>query len=363
MNNNPIILSIETSCDETAAAITFARRVLSNIIHSQIEVHKEWGGVVPNLAKREHKEHIGDVIETALKRANRVRKHFNLPIDKIKYKKLDAVAVTRGPGLAPSLEVGIEKAKQLSCDLKKPLTAINHMEAHLLSSFALNSKGKGPLSSEEHDFPFLGLLISGGHTQLVLMKKFGKYELLGETLDDAAGEAFDKVAKMLDLGYPGGPIIEKLAEEGNADRFELPVPMRKHKSLNFSFSGLKTACMYKIKEFDEKTKNAQFYKDFSASFQKVLTKSITNKLEKAMDKYPVNKLLLGGGVINNLYVRNKIRQTAKKYSMPVTIPYSDRLLGDNAAMIGIAAYYKYKRKEFVKDIYSLERRPSLNFNH
>jgi N6-L-threonylcarbamoyladenine synthase len=355
---NFTILAIDTSCDETAAAITVGQRVLSNIIWSQIEVHRPWGGVVPDLARKEHQKHLGQVIDLAIKRANTTSKRFKLPW-KINWQTIDAIAVTQGPGLAIALEVGIKKAKELAQKHRKPLIAVNHMEGHLLSPLARNSKSQTP--NLKLKLPALGLLVSGGHTQLVLINQIGNYQLLGETLDDAAGEAFDKVAKMLNLGYPGGPIIEELARKGDPHRFELPIPMARDPSVNFSFSGLKTACLYKIRSIPESKKNRQFYCDFAASFQRVLAKAITIKLKKALEFYRPKQLFLGGGVISNLYLRREIRKTARKYQIPVLIPYSPRLLTDNAAMIGIAAFYKAQRGKFVKDISNLDRKPNLNF--
>ena len=360
---NYIILAIDTSCDETAAAITVGQRILSNVIWSQIEVHQPWGGVVPNLARAEHRKHINQVINLAFKRANATSKRLKLPW-KISWKTIDAIAVTQGPGLAIALEVGIKKAKQLAQKYQKPLIAVNHMEGHLLSPLAKNSKSQMPnskLKPSAKKLPIIGLLISGGHTQLVLVRKIGNYQLLGETLDDAAGEAFDKVAKMLSLGYPGGPIIEELARKGNPSHFSLPIPMARDPSLNFSFSGLKTACLYKIRSVPEKQKNRQFYANFAASFQKVLTKSITIKLKKALYLYHPRQLFLGGGVINNIYLRKEIRKIARKYHVPAFVPFSKNLISDNAAMIGVAASFKAQRKEFVQDKRSLDRQPNLNF--
>ncbi len=359
-----IILSIDTSCDETAAAITVGQRVLSNVIWSQIDVHRPWGGVVPDLARKEHQKHLGEVIQLAIARANANSKRFQLPW-RINWDTIDAIAVTQGPGLAIALEVGIKKAKKLAQKYHRPLIAINHMEGHLLSSLARNSKSQIPNSKTEPSIkkmPTLGLLVSGGHTQLVLVKKIGDYQLLGETLDDAAGEAFDKVAKMLDLGYPGGPIIEELAHQGNPRRFQLPVPMARDPSLNFSFSGLKTACLYKLRAIPKKEKDRQFLADFAASFQATLTKAITIKLKKALEMHHPEQIFLGGGVINNLYLRQQIRSVARKYNIPVFTPYSRNLISDNAAMIGIAAFYKALRKEFVQNISSLDRNPNLNFS-
>ncbi len=355
------ILSIDTSCDETAAAVTVGRRVLSNIIWSQVDVHRPWGGVVPDLARKEHQKHLGEVIQLALARANANSKRFRLPW-RINWKTIDAIAVTQGPGLAIALEVGIKKAKELAKKHRIPLIAVNHMEGHLLSPLAQNAKAHVPKGEPSiKKMPTLGLLISGGHTQLVLVKKIGDYQLLGETLDDAAGEAFDKVAKMLDLGYPGGPIIEELARQGNPRHFQLPVPMARDSSLNFSFSGLKTACLYKLRAIPKKEKDRQFLADFAADFQATLAKAITIKLKRALETYRPKQIFLGGGVINNLYVRQQIRLVAKKYQVPVFVPFSRRLIGDNAAMIGIAAFFKAQKGEFVKNINLLDRQPNLNF--
>lgn len=345
MKRNFTILAIDTSCDETSAAITEDNKVLSNIVSSQIEYHQKYGGVVPHLAREIHQKLIKETIKKALKQARKEFKHLN------------SLAVTIGPGLAPALEVGIKKTKELAKKYCLPVIAVNHMEAHLLSSFAKNSKGKGGLNPK---FPVLGLLVSGGHTQLVLMNDFGKYQLLGETQDDAAGEAFDKVAKMLNLGYPGGPIISQLAKEGKP-KYKLPVPMAKSSDLNFSFSGLKTACLYFLQKIPELKKTRQFICDFAASFEKTVAKALTIKLEKAIKTHQPKQIVLGGGVINNLTIRREVRKVARKYNLKVFIPYSAKLLTDNAAMVGICAWYQAKRKDFVKDIDKLDRIPNLNF--
>lgn len=369
--DNYIILAIDTSCDETAAAVTVGPRVLSNVIWSQIEIHQPWGGVVPDLARKEHQKHLDQVIGLAIKRANTTSKRLKLPWQ-ISWSTIDAIAVTQGPGLAIALEVGVKKAKELAKKYHKPLIAVNHMEGHLLSPLAqrantakefsiFNPPTILPSKQAGFQFPILGLLVSGGHTQLVLVRKIGDYQLLGETLDDAAGEAFDKVAKMLNLGYPGGPIIEELAREGNPNRFSFPIPMARHPSLNFSFSGLKTACLYKIRSIPNSKKNRQFYCDFAASFQKALTKAITLKLKKAIKLSLPKQLFLGGGVIKNLYLRKEVRKTAREFHLPVFLPYSPTLLTDNAAMIGIAGFLKAQRGEFVKNPLLLERDPNLNF--
>ncbi len=342
------ILSIDTSCDETATAVTKNRKILSNVVYSQIKTHQPWGGVVPNLARREHEKKIEPVIKQALKEA------------KLSWKEIDAIAVTQGPGLSIALEVGIRKAKELAKEHNKPLLAINHMEGHFLSSLAQDQKGKGPVKKIK--LPVLGLLVSGGHTQLVLMEKPGKYKLLGQTLDDAAGEAFDKVAKMLNLGYPGGPAISKLAPKGNPLKYNLPIPMSRNQSLNFSFSGLKTACLYKLQKIPKKEiKNQQFLADFCASFQKAAVHAIILKLQLAIRKHSFKQIYLGGGVINNQHLVDEVKRVGKENKIEVFIPHSRSLLTDNAAMIGIAAYFKSQQKEFVKNIDKLDRKPNLCF--
>jgi N6-L-threonylcarbamoyladenine synthase len=361
-----LILAIETSCDETCAAVTQDDRVLANVVNSQIEFHQEYGGVVPMLAKRKHQEFIEPAIQEALKRA------------RLQWFDIDALAVTIGPGLAPALEVGIAKVKELAREYRKPVIGVNHMEAHLLSSFACPNFSRKNLSGRakkshhqwpQAEFPILGLLVSGGHTQLVLMKDFGKYQLLGETLDDAAGEAFDKVAKMLDLGYPGGPIISELAKTGKPI-YELPVPMIGSGDLNFSFSGLKTACLYKLQKlgivadkptFAKASAGKQFYCDFAASFEKVLVESLMIKLKKAIELDQPKQIVLGGGVINNLPLRQASRKLARKYGLQVFIPYDKKLFTDNAAMIGICAFWQAKRKDFVENVDALDRQPNLSF--
>ncbi len=357
LKKNFKILAIDTSCDETSVAVTADDRVLSNVISSQIKFHQKYGGVVPIIAQRMHREFIGPAIEQALKKSGKADK------------AIDAIAVTVGPGLAPALEIGILKAKELAKKCQKPIIAVNHMEAHLLSSFAKNSKGNGPFSKTTVQFPVLAVLVSGGHTQLVLMKAFGKYQLLGETVDDAAGEAFDKVAKMLDLGYPGGPIISELAKKGKPanwrgkPKYDLPIPMQRSNDLNFSFSGLKTACLYKLKDLRPEGKNLgkQFFYDFAASFEIAVAKAIELKFKKAIESYQPKQIVLGGGVISNLTIRNRLRQLAKKYDLKTFVPFSKKLLTDNAVMVGVCGWYQAKRGDFVQDIAKLDRQPNLNF--
>jgi len=345
------ILAIDTSCDETSASVCENDRVLSNIVYSQVDLHKKWRGVVPIIAKRAHQERITPVIELALKRA------------KVKIGDIDFFAVTIGPGLAIALEVGIKKVKELSNDYNKPLVLVNHMEGHIYSNLARSNKGNYYSNLKKIKFPVLCVLVSGGHTEIVLMKNHGRYEILGQTLDDAVGEAFDKVARPLMLGYPGGPIIEEFAKRGNPERFKLPIPMQRRKDYNFSYSGLKTACVVKLaslkKELGKEFPN--IVPDFCASFQKTISDSLLFKVKKVVKKYEPKQLLLGGGVIANNYIRRQFRKEMRKLCIEVISP-NKKLCGDNAVMIGVCAYYKIKRKEFIKNIQKVDRLPNLRID-
>lgn len=342
------ILSIDTSCDETSVAITDGRRVLANVIYSQILIHKKWGGVVPSLAKRAHEERIDLVVKEAIKKLG--IKSYELGV-----KKIDLIAVTQGPGLAVALEVGIKKAKELGKKYNKKIISVNHMEGHIYSSFVQNNKGN---PKREFEFPYLALLISGGHTEIVLFKDHLQYEVLGSTIDDAAGEALDKAAKMLGLGYPGGAVIERLAYEvDNKDFYKFPRPMLRSDNLNFSFSGLKTAFYYFLK--DKKNLGVFNVRELVSSFQEAVFDTIIFKTEKAIKQTGVNRLVVGGGVIANLYLRKRIRQLAKKHNGSVLFPPYKYLTGDNAAMIGVVAYYKAKKELFVENLDNLDRIPRM----
>ncbi len=339
------ILSIDTSCDETSVAVTKGRKVISHIEYSQILLHKKWGGIVPSLARWAHKEKIGMVIEESLRRAARYG---------IGWDDISAVAVTCGPGLAIALEVGIEWAKKLAREKRKKLIAVNHLEGHLYSVFAQNSQGK---PERESKFPYLGLIVSGGHTELVIFKKDLEYEIIGSTLDDAVGEALDKAAKMLGLGYPGGPVIERLAKEiNNLDLYKFPRPMWKNQSLNFSFSGLKTSFLYFLRNLSEKEKmNKINY--LASSFQEAAFDSILKKVKQAFKIYSLNRIVVGGGVSANMRLRLKLRKLAREISGEVIFPPYKYLCQDNAAMIGVVADLYYRRRWFVKDFSILERVP------
>jgi len=339
------ILAIETSCDDTCVAVVQNDCILSNVISSQIDLHAKWGGVVPNLAKRAHKERIDGVVKEALKRA------------RMRMKDIDAIAVTYGPGLAVALGVGIDKAKRLVKKYGKKLVAVNHIEGHILSNFAKNSKGK-PV--REIKFPALVLTVSGGHSKIISMKGVGKYKIVGETLDDAGGEALDKAAKLMGLGYPGGPVIERLAEIGAEDFLKLPRPMKGRKGFDYSFSGLKTSFYYQIKDWSRE-RVAKNYENLAASFQRAVFETLINRFEKAIDYYKPKMLLASGGVMANMRLRKDLRKLARKKDLVIYMPWDKKLNTDNAAMIGVAGYYKAKRGEFVKNVDKLEReaRPRL----
>ena len=345
------ILAIDTSCDDTSVAITEEDRVLSNKISSQIEIHKKWGGVVPGIARRMHEENIDFVIQEALDQV------------KLTLEDIDVFAVTNGPGLAIALGVGIAKAQELAMKYKKPLVAVNHMEGHLYSALARNSAGNPDI---HYEFPLLALLVSGGHTELVLMEDHGKYKIIGRTLDDAAGEAFDKVARMLELGYPGGPIIEELAERGDENRFNFPIPMTKTRSADFSFSGLKTAVLYTLPkvltEGMDPSERAQTICDIAASFQKTAVDALILKTQIALEdtdlEQPIRDIVLGGGVSANATLRRRLRaEFGNGYR--IHTPNDKKLYGDNAGMIGVAAHYNALRGNFI-DPETIDRVPNLS---
>lgn len=320
------ILAIDTSCDETAAAVTQNDTILSNITFSQILMHKQFGGVVPDIARRNHEERIDEIVNRALKGA------------RINIENIDAIAVTFGPGLAIALGVGINKAIELAKLYKKPLIPVNHMEGHIYSCFAKNSKG---VPDKKIDFPVLAILISGGHTELVFMHKHAHYQVLGKTRDDAVGEALDKAARIIlnEQVYPGGPVIEQLARTGNPDFLKLPIPMKQSNDLDFSYSGIKTALLYAVKEMSDDDRIVHIH-DLAASFQKTVIDSVAIKVESALNQQPVKSILMGGGVGANEYLRKTIRSIGGKRNIPVYFPYAKKLYGDNAAMIGVAAFYK-----------------------
>ena len=314
------ILAIESSCDETSAAVvTDSLTLLSNVVLSQDEIHAPYGGIVPELASRQHIRSIAYVVSESLERAQ------------LKLSDMDAYAVTQGPGLIGSLLVGLSYAKGLAYAFSKPLIPVDHLESHVHSAF---------LENHEIAYPILALLVSGGHTSLYAVKKPLEYSLLAKTRDDAAGEALDKIAKFLDLGYPGGPIIDKLASQGNAQRFPFALPQMSDGSLDFSFSGFKTAGLRKIKDL-ELTKEHPDMNDFLAGFQGSVVKALLNNLDRALPLVSPRSLILCGGVARNRELRRQFRELAQKKGLPAYIP-SPELCTDNAAMVGALAHAKIK---------------------
>ena len=327
MNKAPIILAIESSCDDTGAAILKGQQVLSNIVASQ-KVHEIYGGVVPELASRAHQQNIVPVIDTAIKKA------------KISKKDINAVAFTKGPGLLGSLLVGSSFAKSFSLAMDIPLISVNHMQGHILSHF-IDEGQKTP------NFPFLCLTVSGGHTQIVKIDSPYQMQILGTTIDDAAGEAFDKSAKILGLPYPGGPLIDKHAKNGDIHAFKFGKP--KVKELDFSFSGLKTSILYSIQKNIKKDPDfiSKNLPDICASIQHTIVNILIEKTMQAIKQTGIKEIAIAGGVSANSYLRNQFEKLAtdKKYNL--YIPKFEYCT-DNAAMIGIAGYYKFIQKDFAK---------------
>ncbi|MDQ2937767.1 MAG: tRNA (adenosine(37)-N6)-threonylcarbamoyltransferase complex transferase subunit TsaD [Acidobacteriota bacterium] len=324
-----LVLGIETSCDETAAAIVRdGREIVSSVIASQVETHKRFGGVVPELASREHLDKIVPIVEEAFARA-RLRAH-----------DIDGIAVTIGPGLVGSLLVGVSYAKAMAFALKKPLVGVNHIEGHVYSV---------AFDNPPVEYPALALIVSGGHSNLFFVPGAGKYKVLARTRDDAAGEAFDKVAKMLGLGYPGGPIIERLAREGNPKAVKFSLPRMGDGSPDFSFSGLKTAVTKHIREtglqpVTNGEQPSQATKDLAASFQSIVVRSLVGTTERVAKHYSPKTLIVAGGVACNEALREASRTTAKRLGIPVYFP-SPHLSTDNAAMIAAAGTVKLQGGE------------------
>lgn len=366
-----IILGIETSCDETAIAVvkkdpaTARLEILSNIISSQVKIHAKFGGVVPNLAKREHLKNLPRVFKFALKTA------------KINPAKIDLIAVTNGPGLEPALWTGVNFANELAKKLKKPIIGIDHMEGHTVIGWLkpANGNSKFQMPNAKKLFPLLALLVSGGHTQLILVKKFGQYKIVGETRDDAAGEAFDKVARMLGLGYPGGPVIAKEAEKllslhraggGTIKKFinrggaakavfqyniKLPRPMLNSPDYDFSFSGLKTAVLYLVKNLKEKKSDIKkFTPVIAVEFQQAVIDVLIKKTLRAAKEFKVKTVILGGGVAANDELRKQ-----SKFLAP-----AKNLATDNGVMIAVAASF-HPKKDWQKQ-YNLEAKSNLRLS-
>jgi N6-L-threonylcarbamoyladenine synthase len=330
-----LILGIETSCDETAASVLKdGKEILSNVVYSQIALHRPYGGVVPELASRRHLDNIVPVIEEALTQSG-----LNL-------EAIEGIAVTRGPGLVGALLVGLCFAKSLSAARRIPLLGINHIEGHICSIFL----------EKEVPFPFLSLTVSGGHTSLFLVKAIGSYETLGQTRDDAAGEAFDKVAKLLNLGYPGGGIIESLAERGEP-RIRFPRAIPSADSLDFSFSGIKTAVVNYVKGFSPPLDNGVGFsiEDIAASFQEAVVDMLIKKVIQARKKFRIERLVLAGGVVSNGYLRRRFRTLAREEGLDLFIP-SSHFCTDNAVMIAwVGNHYLERGHQDSLDIDALSR--------
>lgn len=344
-HKEPLIIAFDTSCDDTSCAVLRGRNVLSSVVSSQVEIHAQWGGVVPDIARREHEKNIPMVYSEALRKA------------KIKIEDVDYVSATYGPGLAIDLEIGLGFAKELAIKYNKPFVPVNHMEGHMFSGLLLNSKGRGLYTEPlENLFPALGLLISGKHTELVYVENFGKYTKLGETLDDAVGEAFDKVGRMLNFGYPGGPVVCEFAKKGKSGVFKFPIPMKNSGDMNFSYSGLKTAALYKTKELREQGKlDKEWVYDFCRGFLDAIIESLRIKLEMALEKNPDTKtLFVGGGVFNSEEILRKIGATARSYGL--NFIYSDgEYRGDNAGMIGVSAYFNILDGKYITDVNEIRK--------
>ena len=366
------ILAIETSCDETAISIIEAKggfknpqfKIKADAVISQIKLHKKYGGVFPSLAKREHTKNLLPILKRTLKKSKIKSESKNLIskitekkvmkvmerepelfanlldfIKKNKKPKIDVIAVTHGPGLEPALWTGLNFAKALAILWNKPLIPVNHMEGHLAVSL-LNKK-------EKINFPALGLLLSGGHTELVFMKNWTKFQTIGQTRDDAVGEAYDKIARMLGLSYPGGPLISKLSSQckKTKPKWNLPRPMINSNNFDFSFSGLKTAVLYKIQKIKKLTPTIK--KEIAKEFEEAVNEVLLEKTIKAIKKYKTKTLILGGGVVANKKIRNSFKKLAKKEkNLQIFIP-EIKYTGDNATMIAIAGYFRYLNKKSI----------------
>ena len=321
MNQDVLILAIESSCDETAAAvIKNGREVLSNVISSQIDLHTLYGGVVPEIASRKHIEKINQVVEQALTDAS------------VSWDDITAIAVTYGPGLVGALLVGVSFAKALAFALGKPLIGVHHIEGHISANY---------IENKELEPPFMCLVVSGGHSHLVKVKDYGEYEILGRTRDDAAGEAFDKVARAIGLGYPGGPKIDKVSEKGNPDAIAFPRAKVADNEYDFSFSGLKSSVLNYLNSCEMKGETVN-QADVAASFQKAVVDVLVGHSMDALDTYGFKKFAIAGGVASNKHLRAAMVEACEKKNIDFYHP-SPVLCTDNAAMIGAAAYYEYKK--------------------
>ena len=321
MNEDVLILAIESSCDETAAAVVKnGREVLSNVISSQIDLHTLYGGVVPEIASRKHIEKINQVIEEALSQAG------------VTLEEITAIGVTYGPGLVGALLVGVAEAKAIAYAAKKPLVGVHHIECHVSANF---------IEHPDLEPPFICLIVSGGHTHLVVVKDYGEFEIIGRTRDDAAGEAFDKVARAVGLGYPGGPKIDKAAKEGNKHAVEFPRAKIEGAPYDFSFSGLKSAVLNYINHA-KMTGQEICVPDLVASFQNAVVDSLVSRTVAAAKEYGYDKVAIAGGVASNSALRAEMKKACRKAHLSFYHP-SPIFCTDNAAMIGVAAYYEYQK--------------------
>jgi len=316
------ILGIETSCDETSAAVYDGKKILSNVIFSQVDTHRIYGGVVPEIAAREHLNRLPAVVDEALCKAQ------------LTLKQIDGIAVTYGPGLAGPLIVGVSYAKGLAYAAGKKFTGVNHIEAHLLSPF---------LENKDFTFPYAGIVVSGGHTNIYIANDFGGYELMASTRDDAAGEAFDKAAKMLGLPYPGGPEVSKAAMKGNHKKIVFPQAQMKDNSMDFSFSGLKTSVLYYIQRNQDKIKSGEVtIEDIAAAFQKTIIRTILNKTAKILKNRKIKTLSIAGGVAANISLKQELKKFSDDRKINFFAP-SNLLCTDNGAMIAYVGYERIKR--------------------
>ncbi len=331
-----MVLGIETSCDETSAAIVAQDNILSNVVATQ-EIHQRFGGVVPEFASRAHLRQLPVIIQSAMSEAN------------VDFSDLQGLAVTYGPGLAGSLLVGLSMCKALAFSLHLPFIGINHLEGHILATSA---------ESRRPDYPCLALVVSGGHTLLVLVEKPLCYKIVGQTIDDAAGEAFDKVSKILNLGYPGGPAIEKAAISGDDGAIHFPIGLAKKNNLDFSFSGLKTAVLYHVQSLSPRELQAQ-KPDIAAGFQRAVIDALLNKTLMALEIHNCRQIVLAGGVVRNQTLRNRFQDTCEKNNLELFIP-SPKLCTDNAAMIARAGTIRLQNGE--KSAFDLDVIPNLSLD-
>ncbi|MFH1711995.1 MAG: tRNA (adenosine(37)-N6)-threonylcarbamoyltransferase complex transferase subunit TsaD [Patescibacteria group bacterium] len=337
------VLGIETSCDETALAIVSDDKnqliVEKSVVLSQVQEHAQYGGVVPEVAARRHLEAIFPMLQ------------FEIPNNG---KGIDVIAVTAGPGLAPALRTGVEVAKTLAWLWKRSLIGVSHLEGHIYANWLKYEHLKN-----DPDFPVLALIVSGGHTELILMKDHGQFERLGETLDDAAGEAYDKVGKMLGLPYPGGPQISKLAEGGDKAAFDFPRGLLDRPDLNFSFSGLKTSVLYHLRKNEDKIEDQKFRKDLAASFQEAVVDVLARKTKRAAEKVKPSSIIVAGGVAANSELRHRISDVGQDLEVPVYVP-DIKYSTDNAAMIAAVGYFRAQDKKNFVDPLILRADPNLD---